>query len=103
MLIYIIDALNMSDSLNMNELPSISGGGLSGSFIFTHLHFHWSSDLIDKNGSEHTINNVHYPVEIHLVHFNSKYKNIYEAINQPGGYAILSVFMEVSKFFPIYY
>lgn len=87
----------MSDSLNINELPSISGGGLLGSYIFTHLHFHWSNDPIEKNGSEHTINDLHYPVEIHLVHYNSKYKNIYEAINEVDGYAILSVFMVVRK------
>ena len=48
----------------------ISGGGLGGMYQFAQLHFHWG----DKNtqGSEHTMNGDGFPLEVHLVHFNTK-------------------------------
>ena len=34
--------------------PSIEGGGLPGTFLLDHIHFHWGND--DTHGSEHFIN-----------------------------------------------
>ena len=81
-----------------NLIPSISGGGLVGSYNFTSMHWHWSNSLT-TGGSDHTVNGKTYPVEMHLVHMNSKYKSINEAIKNKDGLAVLGVFMEVSVFF----
>ena len=35
------------------DLPSISGGGLTDRYSFVQLHFHWGEGLL---GSEHSIN-----------------------------------------------
>ena len=40
-------------------------------YQFKQLHFHWGS--IDSKGSEHTINGKRFPMEMHMVHVNSKY------------------------------
>ena len=37
-------------------------------YCFDSLHFHWGVD--DEHGSEHTINNKSYPLELHLVHYS---------------------------------
>lgn len=47
----------------------IRGGGLGESkFKFAQLHFHWGST--NDQGSEHTIDGVAAPMEMHIVHWN---------------------------------
>ena len=60
----------------------IEGGGLPGKkFELKQSHFHWGST--NNQGSEHTINNVYFPMEIHLVHWNKDVAETYEdAIKQ---------------------
>lgn len=53
------------------KFPTVTRGGLPGTYKFAQLHFHWGASS-DK-GSEHKINGKHYPMEVHLVHFNTKY------------------------------
>ena len=43
------------------------------------MHFHWG--LTDDDGSEHTISEVAYALELHLVHFSTKYQSFEEASN----------------------
>lgn len=81
-----------------NQIPSISGGGLSGTYNFVSMHWHWSNSLT-TGGSDHTVDGKIYPVEMHLVHMNSKYKSIGDAVRNRDGLAVLGVFMEVSVFF----
>jgi len=53
------------------KIPSISGGGLPGNrFEFAQMHFHWGKR--DDMGSEHVVNGSSYPLELHLVHFNTR-------------------------------
>ena len=40
-------------------------------YQFAGLHFHWGSE--SNEGSEHTVEGQAYPLELHLVHFNSEY------------------------------
>lgn len=49
----------------------IQGGGLPGTYQFEYLDFHWGSKL--GQGSEHTLDGISYPMEMQLVHFNTKY------------------------------
>ena len=50
-----------------DELPSISGGGLTNRYNFVQLHFHWGEGLL---GSEHTIDRQKYGNYSHLLCLN---------------------------------
>lgn len=67
--------------------------GFDEIYLAAQLHFHWGT--IEVPGSEHTIDNVHFPAEIHVVHYNSKYANISEAASKPDGLAVLGGFIGI--------
>lgn len=64
-------------------------------YLFEKMHLHWGS----KNtiGSEHSIFGQKFPVEIHLVHYNDKYKSLEEAFDKPDGLCVIAVFLQVSN------
>lgn len=43
-----------AEGLSTVPIPSVEGGGLTGTFLLDHIHFHWGDD--DTHGSEHFIN-----------------------------------------------
>jgi len=63
---------------------------LPGAFKAVQFHFHWGN----TTGSEHTVDGKQYFGEMHIVHYNSKYKDISEAINYQDGLAVLGVFID---------
>jgi carbonic anhydrase len=67
----------------------VKDGGLSEPYILAQFHMHWGKDNCE--GSEHTANGLHYPLEIHLVHYNSKYPNISAALRHEDGLAVLGI------------
>ncbi|XP_076875800.1 carbonic anhydrase 14 [Brachyhypopomus gauderio] len=67
--------------------------GFDQVYLASQLHFHWGTVAVP--GSEHTINNVHFPAEIHVVHYNSKYTNISEAASKRDGLAVLGGFIGI--------
>jgi len=69
--------------------PSISGGGLDGHYVFAQVHAHWGN--YSQVGSEHTVNGVFYPIELHLVHYNAKYGSLGDAVGKSDGLAVLGV------------
>lgn len=75
--------------------PRVTDGGLKGDYIFAQFHFHWGAD--SALGSEHTIDGVRYPMELHLVHYNGAYGSLAEAIKRQDGLAVLGVMLEVSE------
>jgi len=84
----------LTSNVPANQIPSISGGGLNGTYNFAAMHWHWSNSLT-TGGSDHRINGRTYPVEMHLVHMNSKYSSINDAVKNKDGLAVLGIFMEV--------
>ncbi|XP_078530529.1 uncharacterized protein LOC144817673 [Lissotriton helveticus] len=70
-------------------------GGLPLEYRAAQLHFHWGSPK--RPGSEHTVNGEHYPGEIHMVFFSSEYSSIKEAMDKPGGLAVLGGFIEAGS------
>lgn len=48
-------------------------------------------------GSEHTIDGVRYPMEMHLVHYKTEYGNIGAAVKKSDGLAVLGVMFEISQ------
>ena len=57
--------------------------------------WHWSND--SKEGSEHYLNGVQYPMEMQLYHWNTKYSNCDNAATQPDGLVAVSFFYEISE------
>ncbi|VBB34076.1 unnamed protein product, partial [Acanthocheilonema viteae] len=64
-----------------SKMPEIRGGGLDQTYRLVQYHFHWG--LHDNEGSEHTLANLHYPAELHLVH---------EGLTNPNKLAVIAVF-----------
>ncbi|XP_050311682.1 carbonic anhydrase 1-like [Anthonomus grandis grandis] len=53
------------------DLPTIKGGPLKGLYRFQQLHFHWGAN--DSIGSENKINSLSFPLELHVVMYNTEY------------------------------
>ncbi|KAM4706978.1 carbonic anhydrase 15-like [Discoglossus pictus] len=72
---------------------NISGAGLPNTYRALQFHFHWGSPT--RDGSEHTLDGKQYPMELHIVHINSKYGNIVEAKKDAQGLAVLGFLFTV--------
>ncbi|XP_010723590.2 carbonic anhydrase 9-like isoform X2 [Meleagris gallopavo] len=68
-------------------------GGYAQQYRAKQLHLHWGSP--SKPGSEHTVDHRRFAGELHVVHYNTKYKNFTAALTKPDGLAVLGVFLEV--------
>ncbi|KQS51970.1 carbonic anhydrase 1 [Drosophila erecta] len=86
--------LEITKTIN-GRLPYISGGRLKGRYLASNLHFHWGSN--NSRGAEHLIQRLRYYGEIHIVHWNEKYKNVAEAAEQKDGLAVVAVLMSIDK------
>lgn len=75
------------------ERSSLTGGPIVGEFKLAQFHFHWGSD--NNCGSEHTLDGRCYPAEVHLVHYNTRYGDIGNAVDKPDGLCVLGAFIEV--------
>ncbi|KAF4681296.1 hypothetical protein FOZ60_012286 [Perkinsus olseni] len=62
-------------------------------FVLDHFHAHWG--LTDESGSEHLLEGMAYPMEVHFVHYNEKYGSVGDAKGKAGGLAVLGVFFEI--------
>ncbi|XP_061402712.1 carbonic anhydrase-like, partial [Musca vetustissima] len=80
-----------------DEGPLISGGPLTGKgiYAFQQLHFHWGED--NSVGSEDRINNVSFPMELHIVFRNIRYKDFAEATQRDDGVVVMAFFYEISS------
>ena len=64
-------------------------------FAFHHAVWHWGNN--SREGSEHYLNGVQFPMEMQLYHFNTKYSEFDEAAKKPDGLAALSFFYEIAE------
>ncbi|KAK6730036.1 hypothetical protein RB195_006849 [Necator americanus] len=69
------------------ERPYISGGGLHGIYYLQQFHFHWGTS--DLTGSEHTLDLLHYPMEVHFVHILEGY-NQTRTVGVPDAVVVIS-------------
>uniref|UniRef100_A0A3Q1GRI9 Carbonic anhydrase n=1 Tax=Acanthochromis polyacanthus TaxID=80966 RepID=A0A3Q1GRI9_9TELE len=75
-----------------NEVE-VSGGGLNGTYSTIQFHFHWG-DTEHHPGSEHTIDDHRYPMEMHIVSLK-KGLAVEQAIEKSDGIAVLGFFINV--------
>ncbi|XP_014113803.1 PREDICTED: carbonic anhydrase-related protein isoform X3 [Pseudopodoces humilis] len=60
------------------------------------VRFHWGRE--NQRGSEHTVNFKAFPMELHLMHWNSTlYSSIDEAVGKKHGIAIIALFVQIGK------
>ncbi|XP_034937636.1 carbonic anhydrase 2-like [Chelonus insularis] len=84
------------DSKPMDKpLPHIFGATLNDShrYELEGLHFHWG--MKNNRGSEHVINGVRYPMEMHIIHRNTLYTNIKNAQQHKDGLVVLAAFFQL--------
>ncbi|MFH4977407.1 hypothetical protein AB6A40_004116 [Gnathostoma spinigerum] len=74
-------------------IPSISGGGLGVRYFLHQFHFHWHHK--DYLGSEHTLDSLHFPIEVHLVHLRENF-TYSDALSTTNGLAVVAVFFAFS-------
>jgi carbonic anhydrase len=55
--------------LASGSVPSVSGSNYNGAYNLAQFHFHWGYS--NNQGSEHTWDNMKFPLEVHLVHKNT--------------------------------
>ncbi|MXQ81843.1 hypothetical protein E5288_WYG004854 [Bos mutus] len=67
-------------------------------YLAKQMHFHWGGASSEISGSEHTVDGMRYIIEIHVVHYNSKYGSYEEAQNEPDGLAVLAALVEVKDY-----
>ncbi|XP_022255682.1 carbonic anhydrase 15-like [Limulus polyphemus] len=82
--------------LDRPDPVEVEGGNLEGTFQFHKLLFHWDSTTSNE-GSEHAINLLHYPLEMQLVAFNTKYQNITEALTYGDGIVAFAVLFKLRE------
>ncbi|XP_049946218.1 carbonic anhydrase 2-like [Schistocerca serialis cubense] len=78
---------------NTSEPAVLSGGPLRGDYEFAQLHFHWGVN--DSVGSEDTINNHSFPLELHMVFYKTDYGSFNGALSHKDGLAVVALFYEV--------
>ncbi|XP_046424503.1 carbonic anhydrase 7-like isoform X3 [Neodiprion fabricii] len=87
-------SVELSGSWEKAMTPFISGGPLTGDYAFSQLHFHWGPR--DSVGSEHTIDNKSFPMEMHMVHYKRDYQTFTEALKHDDGLAVVAFLFEMS-------
>ncbi|XP_054280122.1 carbonic anhydrase 2-like [Macrosteles quadrilineatus] len=78
---------------NHSTPVTVSGGPLPGEYQFAQLHFHWGYN--DSYGSEDTINNHSYPMELHMVFYKTDYSTMEKAMEYKDGLLVLALFYEL--------
>ncbi|GAB0093460.1 Carbonic anhydrase [Sergentomyia squamirostris] len=76
--------------------PYVSRGILqSKRYNFAQLHFHFGKS--DESGSEHTVDNKPYALELHMVFFKAEYGTIDEASQHEDGLIVIATLFEVGN------
>ncbi|XP_065170908.1 carbonic anhydrase 7-like isoform X2 [Atheta coriaria] len=74
------------------QTPYIAGGPLQACYKLHSIHFHWSTT--NDRGSEHTLNGLSYPMEMHVVMTKGNL-TMDEAKADPKGIAVIGYFIDV--------
>ncbi|KAG8226538.1 hypothetical protein J437_LFUL007879 [Ladona fulva] len=72
----------------------VKGGPLKGAYVFKQMHFHWGMN--DSLGSEDSINNQSFPMELHMVFWKESYGSYEKAIEHKDGLTVMAFFYEIT-------
>ncbi|KAJ8267902.1 hypothetical protein COCON_G00130740 [Conger conger] len=76
----------------------VTGGPLPSDHEYElhEVRFHWGKE--NQRGSEHTVNFKAFPMELHLIHWNSTlYSSIEDALGKRNGILIVALFVQIGK------
>uniref|UniRef100_A0AAQ5YRC6 Carbonic anhydrase-related protein n=1 Tax=Amphiprion ocellaris TaxID=80972 RepID=A0AAQ5YRC6_AMPOC len=76
----------------------VTGGPLPSDHEYElhEVRFHWGKE--NQRGSEHTVNFKAFPMELHLIHWNSTLFNTLEdALGKKNGVLIIALFVQIGK------
>jgi len=83
-------------SLSSDVTVKLFGGTLKNDYYLKQLHFHFGCD--NTEGSEHHINGIIYPLELHLVFWdNSTFATFPEAAKADRGIAVVAVLYQLEN------
>ncbi|XP_075116966.1 carbonic anhydrase 1-like [Leptodactylus fuscus] len=81
----------------LNSVHYLSGAGLQDIYRLAAFHFHFGNPLSDNEGSEHNIDGIAYPMEVHFVFYNTKYATLDEAKANSDGLAVVGVLFQIGE------
>ncbi|XP_061184854.1 nacrein-like protein [Saccostrea echinata] len=87
--------VDKSDNDNNIILTNVPGRPAHKKYIFAQLHVHLGRKT--KKGSEHSIDNKFYPMEAHMVFYDSIYPDIKYAKPARDGLVVIGVMLKVKK------
>ncbi|XP_061694946.1 carbonic anhydrase-related protein isoform X5 [Syngnathoides biaculeatus] len=76
----------------------VSGGPLPSDHEYElhEVRFHWGKE--NQRGSEHTVNFKAFPMELHLIHWNSTlFNSLDDALGKKNGVLIIALFVQIGK------
>ncbi|KAF6727591.1 Carbonic anhydrase-related protein [Oryzias melastigma] len=76
----------------------VTGGPLPSDHEYElhEVRFHWGKE--NQRGSEHTVNFKAFPMELHLIHWNSTlFNSLEDALGRKNGILIIALFVQVGK------
>ncbi|XP_011312633.1 carbonic anhydrase 2-like [Fopius arisanus] len=87
-------SLNFEKQNSDEQLPYVFGAMLTENqnYVLQGLHFHWGNK--NNRGSEHTLNGVSYPMEMHMIFKNTAYPETAEALSNEDGLTVLATFFQ---------
>lgn len=80
--------------IGMEKTPYVRLSSHVSRFMLNQFHFHWGTTSI--KGSEHTIDGIRYPLEMHIVLINSRHKSLAEAREFFNGVVVVGFLFKVS-------
>ncbi|KAF3858868.1 hypothetical protein F7725_012069 [Dissostichus mawsoni] len=78
--------------------PMVTGGPLPSDHEYElhEVRFHWGKE--NQRGSEHTVNFKAFPMELHLIHWNSTlFNSLEDALGKKNGVVIIALFVQIGK------
>ncbi|NXO20045.1 CAH6 anhydrase, partial [Cisticola juncidis] len=96
---------NNGHSVQIDLPPTLKiSRGLPGVYTAVQMHLHWGGLELETSGSEHTMDGMRHPAELHIVHYNSaNYSSFEEARDKPQGLAVLAFLYTDGHFENTYY
>merc|ERR1712117_524665 len=94
-----LTATNTGTTVKLLARPDtalLEGGPLNVRYEFVEMHFHWGASD-NKVGSEHTLDSVAYPLELHMVHKNVHDPSVGDALNHENGICVLGFLFTLAK------
>ncbi|XP_043288088.1 carbonic anhydrase 7-like isoform X2 [Venturia canescens] len=90
-------ALSINKETSRKRLPYVFGAMLNTDqeYELEGLHFHWG--MKNDRGSEHVLNGVRFPMEMHIIHRNMKYSNLAQALEHKDGLTVLAIFFQLQE------